>query len=325
MTDAIPEISAADLLGPEGAARLAAEAAVVSAAMGSGFMTLSGADAALGFAPDLRDRLLGWVDLPEAVKRTQWRRKFDPAAPNVYRGAFPLQPGAATWKEGIDLGPDLVDPGRANPADPLTEPTPAPSEAVAPGWRAAAAEYYLGMERLGRALVVVLARGLGLPEAETLRLFDGGISTLRIIHYPERPAESLPEDLTLVTVEGDARMVVGGAHCDNGFVTLLWQDPQGGLQARGRDGRWVDVPALDGGLAVNFGRMLADLSGGRVRATEHRVLGGLRRRVSAPFFLEPAVDAPVATEDGVRAYGDLLWERMSAFPEYRGVERRPAA
>ncbi len=54
------------------------------------------------------------------------------------------------------------------------------------------------------------------------------------------------------------------------------------------------------------------------------MLGGLKERFSIPFFFEPAVDAEIAPVDGGGkryVYGDKLWERMSAFVEFRGVTR----
>ena len=75
---------------------------------------------------------------------------------------------------------------------------------------------------------------------------------------------------------------------------------------------------------MNFGALLSDWSGGRVRATEHRVLGGLKERCSVPFFFEPAVDArivPISGDGESYVYGDKLWERMLSFVEFRGLGR----
>lgn len=325
----IPEIPAGPLFAAAESEAAAVRRRIFEAATGPGFMVLTGADAALGLPADVHDRLLRFFQLPESARTALARRKFEPGHANVYRGVFPLQNGDPTYKEGIDIGADAVDPARGAEAsdDPLTEPTPWPDEAALPGWRADIAAYYGAMERLGRAVVSAIARGLGADDDTLLPLFEGGISTLRLIRYPERPASSLPADMASVTVEGDTRVVVGRPHCDNGFVTLLWQDPTGGLQARASDGAWVDVPPAPGALAVNFGTLLSDWSGGRIRATEHRVLGGLKERCSIPFFFEPAVNAriePLAGDGESYLYGDMLWERMAAFVEFRGVERRRA-
>jgi len=89
----------------------------------------------------------------------------------------------------------------------------------------------------------------------------------------------------------------------------------------------VDVPPVDGTLAVNFGKLLDRWSGGRIKATEHRVLGPGRTRQSIPFFYEPRVDAVIAPLPlaGAEAfapftYGDHLWAAMTRFVEFRGME-----
>lgn len=328
----IPLIDARQITMPTDGDSAATDAALAAAAEGSGFMRLSHVDEALGLAPDLRDRVLAFFALPEAEKFSLSRRKFAPDHANTYRGYFPLQPGSQTYKEGIDIGADAVDATRiADTDDALLEATPWPRDV--PDWREAVATYYAAMERLGRLILAGLARGMGVDPRLMTPLFDRSNSTLRMIRYPERSPESMPEDLSQVSVGGgDPRWIVGGAHTDSGFITLLWQDPNGGLQAETTDGCWVEVPPIADGLAVNFGQLLEQWTGGRVRATRHRVLGGLRERVSVPFFYEPAVDAvieplPLA---GIAPftpfeYGDFLWEHMSSFVEFQGLERHPGA
>ena len=86
------------------------------------------------------------------------------------------------------------------------------------------------------------------------------------------------------------------------------------------------MPPRENALVVNFGRLLADWSDGRIQATEHRIVGGTRSRHSIPFFFEPAVEAfikaPEGGDDGY-IYGDRLWERMLEFVEFQGLERFP--
>ena len=117
------------------------------------------------------------------------------------------------------------------------------------------------------------------------------------------------------------------AHTDSGFVTLLAQDAVSGLQARSLDGRWIDVPPLEGTMVVNFGQVLEQWSAGRIRATEHRVLGKGVERYSIPFFYEARADAtiaPLPIDPPDRfvpfEYGDFLWKRMTSFVEFRGME-----
>ncbi|WP_158964422.1 isopenicillin N synthase family dioxygenase [Chachezhania sediminis] len=327
-TDDIPLIDARLITTPLQDGVGAADALLVAAAEGAGFMRLSHVHEALGMDADLRDRILDFFALPEAQKKRLSRRKFAPAHVNTYRGYFPLQPGLQTYKEGIDIGADAVDPDRiADTTDALLEPTPWPENAD--DWRGAVATYYTAMERLGRLILAGLARGFGVSAELMIPLFDRSNSTLRMIRYPERTPDSMPEDLSIVrSGTDDPRWIVGGAHTDSGFITLLWQDDNGGLQAETRDGRWTDVPPIADGLAVNFGQLLEQWTGGRVRATRHRVMGGLRERVSVPFFYEPAVDAvieplplPGIAPFAPFTYGDFLWNHMSAFVEFQGMDR----
>ena len=56
----------------------------------------------------------------------------------------------------------------------------------------------------------------------------------------------------------------------------------------------MDVPPLEGTLVVNFGQVLEQWSAGRIRATEHRVLGVGVERFSIPFFYEARAEAVIA-------------------------------
>ncbi|WP_110670097.1 isopenicillin N synthase family dioxygenase [Salinicola halophilus] len=329
-THLIPHIDLTPLL-EGGFDRQAVVAAITEAACHSGFMTVGLTPSQLDLPDDIHARLLRFFTLQADAKRDLARHKFVPANRNVYRGYFPPQDEDPTWKEGIDLGPDVAHPARALTAsddiaadDPLREPTPQPAASALPGWREDTAAYYAAMETLGRRIAGALAEGLEIPRETLVAPFDAGNSTLRLIHYPERPAETLAT-MPAVDGEGDARRwLVGVPHFDNGFITLLWQDQVGGLQVRTPSGGWEEVPPRKNALVVNFGRLLADWSGGRIQATEHRIVGGTRSRHSIPFFFEPAVDAVIESPSGDDryVYGDRLWERMSAFVEFQGLERR---
>jgi len=314
----IPEIDIAPLFGGTGTERV--DAGILEAASAIGFMTATGlpGDA---LSPETRRRLLRIFTLPEAEKRAMSRQSFVPGNPNVYRGWFPLQDGFPTYKEGTDLGPDLVRAVAHDPADPLTEPTPLPAEAALPGWRAVAADYYRAMETTGAALMRAVARGLGLREDAFDGAFANGISTLRMIRYPVREAETLDPALRL-----GERYMLGAAHADSGFVTLLAQDGVAGLEVEDRDGNWIGVPPREGTLVINFGKLLERWTGGRIRATRHRVVGSGAERFSVPFFYEPAVDAVIAPLGkgfgpgfAPVTYGDHLWEATTKFIEQRGI------
>ena len=330
----IPRIDVSSLFSGTAAARAAVDAAIMAAAAGDGFMTIHGLPADLTSDADRRRALLRLFGLPPAVTRTLWRQKFDPAHRNVYRGWFPLQNGAETYKEGIDMGPDIArGDATLEVSDPLREPTPLPPEHTLPGWRAAAAASFLAMEQIGQSLMRAIARGLGLGENSFDDIFRAGISTLRLIRYPVRSPESMagvPDEKLWLTQDGRRRYMLGRAHVDSGFVTLLAQDGISGLQARRASGGWIDIEPQDDALVVNFGKLLERWTGGRIRATEHRVLGHGEERHAIAFFYEPRVDALIRPLPGTEPfepflYGDYLWSTMTKFVEFHGLEglRRP--
>jgi len=231
----------------------------------------------------------------------------------------------------MDIGCDVAYGAAAvDPRDPLRERTPMPSEDLLPKWRASCADYYLSMERVCRALMHSLARSLGLSEDYFDHYFREGLSTLRLLRYPPRSThdiDSCPDPGIWVSEPGRRRYVTGVAHTDSGFLTLLAQDGVAGLQARDRSGRWIEVPPREDGLVVNFGQVLERWSGGRIRATEHRVLGHGVLRHSIPFFYEARADAviaPLPIDDPCGfepfVFGDYLWQRICGFVEFRGME-----
>ncbi|HEV7253394.1 MAG TPA: 2OG-Fe(II) oxygenase family protein [Mesorhizobium sp.] len=330
-TDAIPAIDIASLFGPPSAEREQTDRQIFDAASGIGFMTVRGFPGAELLTSAERAELLRIFELPDPAKEKLLRWNFDPSKPNYYRGWFPLQPMAVSYKEGIDMGPDVAHADASHdPQDPLLERTPLPAEAELPGWRALTRRYYISMETVGAALMASIARSFGLKENTFDAHFRGGISTLRLIRYPLRE-ENAGIDLSApeysVMHKGEKRLIIGREHADSGFVTLLAQDGVEGLQAKNLAGEWIDVPPTDGTLAVNFGQLLERCTGGLVQATRHRVIAPKRVRFSIPFFYEPRVSAlitplPIKGAENFAPflYGDYLWEAATNFVEMAGVK-----
>ena len=327
----IPLINVAPLFETDSAAVASVDDALAAAARDVGFACIHGMPRAAVLDPTRRAEVLAIFALDDAQKRRLYRRKFAPENQNVYRGWFPVQPGNLTSKEGIDMGGDIAH-GAALivPGDPLREATPLPEEATLPGWRSAVATYYRAMEQVAEALLRSLARNLGLHPHHFDASFRHGLSTLRLIRYPPRDAAELAtvnDPGVWIESHPTHHYVVGAPHTDSGFITLLAQDGVAGLQARWRDGRWVDVPPVEGTLVVNFGQVLERWSAGRIRATEHRVLGAGIERFSIPFFYEARAEAIIAPLpiDSVDAFepfqfGDYLWNRITSFVEFRGMQ-----
>ena len=333
----ISTVDVSGLFGSDPLEKKRVDDAIWEAATTMGFMVIGGLPLWANLTYEKRKFLLKLFTLPETEISKLWLWNFNHDHKNIYRGWFPLQNGFPTYKQGIDMGPDLVHGHASNNAnDPLLGATPLPSEESLPGWRAAASDYYTAMSRLSAALMRSIARSLKLDAGIFDAAFEGGISTLRITHYPPRPEQSFAgtreEDLW-TTHNGERRYLIGRPHHDTGFLTLLAQDGVSGLQAQHLDGRWIDIPPAEGSLAVNFGKVLERWTGGRVRATIHRVLGSGQERYSIPFFYEPRPDAvisplPLSEVEPFEPfyYGDHLWETITKYNvEFRGISHLRSA
>ena len=154
---------------------------------------------------------------------------------------------------------------------------------------------------------------------DTLQDFFAHPTTfLRLLHYP-------PQDPT-----GPDDEFGSNPHTDYGFVTILAQDENGGLQVRAPDGRtWLDAPPRAGAFVLNIGDIGERWSNGVLRSTPHRVLNRTGRdRYSIPYFFDPAADAVVAplaacVPDGAEprfdpvTYGVYLLGKLNANHSYR--------
>ena len=332
----IPEIDVSALFDDEGPDREPVDRRICEAACDVGFMSITGIPFPDAVGPDARNALLRVFRIPEQEQRRLWKKNFAPENPNLYRGWFPLESGESRGREGFEIGPDLVRTLPDNGGDDLLyEPSVLPSEALVPGFRENAARYYHAMEAIGYALLASISRGIGIPEHIFRAAFQDGISTLRVVRYPGRdPAEPVPPELEpyFTTFQGERYEVVCGGHVDSGLVTILGQCDVAGLQARAQGGSWLDVPPKREGFVVNFGGLLARWTGGRVRATMHRVLSKGGERFSIPFFFEPrpnTVIAPLPIPGTPPfepfQFGDHLWATTTKFPENYGLGHlRPA-
>jgi isopenicillin N synthase-like dioxygenase len=327
----IPIIDIGPLFGADPAARAAADGKIAEAALDIGFMVVTGHPADLRVGPAERAVLLKLFDLPMAVQRPLWKRNFAPENAHIYRGWFPLSSSAARNREGFEIGPDIV---RNLPEDSqddlLYEQTPLPDQSELPnGWMDVARAYYGGMESIGHRILASLSRSLGIGEEIFRDAFDDGISTLRLLHYPKRPDDQPAVDDVpgrFIEFEGKRVEQIARAHVDSGLLTVLAQCGVGGLQARDAQGNWIAVPVLDDGFAINFGGLLERWTGGRIKATAHRVLAQGENRYSVPFFFEPRPSARITPLPipGIQPfapflYGDHLWATTTKFPENFGL------
>lgn len=186
---------------------------------------------------------------------------------------------AGDLKEGIKIGRDLsAEHPLVKAGTPLHGPDQWPTGL--PGWRETMQEGYDALARLGRELMHAFALALELPEGHFDRWLSGPMATLGPLHYP--PHEGAISESRLGA----------GAHTDFGCLTILAQDPVGGLQVRNSAGEWIDAPYLPGSFVVNIGDMMERWTNGIFSSTMHRVINiSGKDRYSLPFFFDPDFNA----------------------------------
>jgi len=150
-----------------------------------------------------------------------------------------------------------------------------------PEFREAFAPYLDRMEDLGRRLLPLYARALGLPDDHFAPFFREAQIAVSVAHYPpdETPAE------------GQYGLA---PHTDAGFLTMIPQTGTPGLEIGLPSGEWIEPPAMPGAVLVNSGDMLRRWTNDLFLSTPHRVVVSRgRHRHSNPFFFNPSLDAVI--------------------------------
>ena len=321
----IKNINITSLYGQECRERENTDRLIFKAANEIGFLKISGIQN-FNFNKIKREVLLSIFNLPDKNKKKLYRWYFRNSNKNVYRGWFPLQNGLQTYKQGIDIGPDLVREVVHDPEDPLTEETPLPQENELPTWRNIAKNYYLSMENLGLVIMRSIARSLKINENYFDDYFKNGNSTLRLLHYPVRDKNSFGKNMQNFQVGNGYSL--GKPHVDSGLLTILQLDKVAGLQAQLKNGKWHEIVPENDTLVMNFGRLLEQWSNNKIKATVHRVVGYGNERFSIPFFFEPSIKSyikPIKELGSSNSfkpffYGDWLWEVTTQFIEQSGIK-----
>lgn len=254
------------------------------------------------FARPMEERLKDKID-------ERFRRGFMPYGVTQHPGHKPDL--KESYEVGVDLplsDPDVIA-GR-----PLHGPNRWPADA--PWLRAAAEAYFDQTIVLGKRLLRLFALALDQQEAFFLQYCNKPMVQSRLFHYPP---QANPNDLEL----GAAR------HTDYGMITILAQDPIGGLELCKRDGEWIAAPYVEGTLVINLGDMFRVWTNERYVSNPHRVANRTgRERYSIPTFFNLDYDAPVAclancqSADNPARYapiksGDYLLKRFGEVQKYK--------
>lgn len=167
-----------------------------------------------------------------------------------------------------------------------------PDEALAPGFRTSQIAYHEMMSDLGFRMLPVYARALGMPADFFDDKFRDPTLVVRMVRYPAM---------------GELRDDQFGAssHTDAGFITMLPQAREPGLQIKTPAGEWIDQPVVNRGVVVNSGNMLRRWSNDRFLATPHRVTTAVERdRYSLAYFFNPDLDDVIEPVESCCGAGD---------------------
>lgn len=266
--------------------------------------------------------------IPKEEKMKLAKKTFVKENENTYRGYFPPQEGADNLKEGFELGTPTnkhVTPAPADVKFSLIEPNVWPSDM--PEFRSSCEKLHNELQALASRLLSLLTVSLGKPAAFFDPYLTNSLSTLRLLHYPPIPSSRQQE-------------LICTPHTDSGIMTLLHQDPTGGLEVQNSAGEWIPAPYVPGSIVVNIGDLMAKVSGGRWVATYHRVraakrekeeprvrrnsgkddIGTGKGRYSVPFFFEPGMDCVVESVEGDQVvYGKHVLEKMKQWVEFQDL------
>ena len=196
--------------------------------------------------------------------------------------------GEADLREQFDIGP---------------ERQPWPAAAGNPAWtRLQGPNLWASQVPAFRAALLAWQEACG---AVSIRLLRAVAEALEQDPEVFRPLYAKDPHQRVKVIRYPGRHEVGGeqgvgAHKDSGFLTLLLQDSQRGLQVEGPkddegDGRWIAADPVPGSFVVNIGELLELASNGYLRATIHRVVTPPpgRDRLSVAFFFGASLDATV--------------------------------
>lgn len=226
-----------------------------------------------------QDAMRAFFELPVAA-----RSAIDKQQSPQFRGweklGSELTNNQVDYREQLDIGVEaeaLQDPRPYYMA--LVGPNQWPADALMPDFRDTVNDYFARLAALSRQLLRLMSKALGLDEYHIERVFGANPAPyLKLIRYPRTRA-------------GEQGV---GTHKDSGFLTLLLQDDNAGLEAQANDDTWYRVDPLPASLVVNTGELLQLITHNYFIATPHRVINRADSlRYSSAFFYSPDLNTPL--------------------------------
>lgn len=268
---AIPTIDIAPLFGHDVAARQAIAHQMGRAAETYGFMKLVGHGVPPAVIADTFHAAEAFFGQSEAAKAPYQERKtnrgFQPMFDNAKPGQKPS--GQEAFSMGHPIPP--IDPALL--ALPFYAATPWPE---VPQFRERLETCYHAMFQVGESVLQAFALHLGAPADFFANVSRNTYSNMRVVHYP-------PQEVVQHIADVGVR-----AHEDQGLITLLIQDMNGGLEVLGPEQDWLPVVPDEQAIVLNVAKLLTRWSNGRLKSALHRVINRSgRERYSIPLFIHP--------------------------------------
>ena len=146
-------------------------------------------------------------------------------------------------------------------------------------FKATVQEYTDTLVALGKKMLPIVARSLGLEKDFFKPYFENNYTYARMAHYPPDPSVG----------ENEFGL---GAHADTGFMTLLPPANVEGLDIQDKNGDWKRLPVIPNVMTVNIGMFLSRWTNDFFRATPHRVVSHpTEHRYSIPVFVNTSLEA----------------------------------
>ena len=162
------------------------------------------------------------------------------------------------------------------------------AKAMPKSLQSASSQYVSGVTAILNALMRISEDALNLPPNYFQESFEKPGTLLRLAWYP--PFDG----------KGCVRQRYG-EHTDyDGFTILQRESGDEGLQIRMQNGEFQCVPAIENGLTINIGDLLARWTNDRWKATMHRVAppsDPSKSRLSVVYFTGPHPDTIVKSLD----------------------------
>lgn len=148
-----------------------------------------------------------------------------------------------------------------------------PDVQAMPEFRERIEKYAQQMESLGKRLLPIYAKALGMPLDFFQEAFVDPLYRLRMTHYPP------------VGMDSDNAFGIA-PHVDTSFFTILAQDQPGLTVFSERRKVWVKAPVVKDAFIVNTGELLKQWTNDRFLSTRHFANNniGTQSRYSIPFF-----------------------------------------